>query len=95
MISWEGEKNLMTIYQQLKEEGKIEGKAEGELIGLQKGKVEGKIEGKAEGELLGLQKGKVEGKLEAAQKMREKGFSINEIAEITSLSKDEINRYLL
>ena len=59
---------------------KSEGYNEGKEIGLEEGRREGKIEGK------------VEGKLEVAKKMLKKNIDINEIMEITGLSKDEINK---
>ncbi len=47
-------------------------------------KKEGKIEGKIEGE--------IEGKRVVALKMKEKGFDINTISDITGLSKEEIEK---
>jgi predicted transposase/invertase (TIGR01784 family) len=51
---------------------------------------EGKLEGKMEGELIGRIEGKLENKLETARKMKEKGFSVLEIQDITGLSEDQL-----
>lgn len=59
-------------------EGKIEGRAEGRAEGLAEGLEEGKKEGLKEGILLN------------ARKMKEKGFSMDDIADITGLSFEEI-----
>lgn len=57
-------------------------------------KLEGKIEGRAEGLAEGLEEGKKEGLKEGillnARKMKEKGFSMDDIADITGLSFEEI-----
>ncbi|HRX16827.1 MAG TPA: transposase, partial [Spirochaetota bacterium] len=73
-ISEKGEDIVMSTAMKLREEGKLEGKLEGRL--------EGKLEGRLEGRL--------EGKLETAQKMLLKGFSVQEITEITGISEKEI-----
>jgi len=53
-------------------------RAEGEEIGLAKGKE------------IGLAEGELKNKLETARKMKAKGFSLNDIADITGLSLDEL-----
>lgn len=57
-------------------------------------KLEGKIEGRAEGLAEGLEEGKKEGLKEGillnARKMKEKGFSMDDITDITGLSFEEI-----
>lgn len=53
---------------------------------------EGHLEGLAEGRAEGLEEGLLKGKLQSAQKMKEKGFPITDIAEITGLSTEEIER---
>ncbi|MBN2435038.1 MAG: Rpn family recombination-promoting nuclease/putative transposase [Spirochaetes bacterium] len=78
-ISEKGESVVMSTAMKLREEGKLEGIEEG----IQKGMKEGVAKGKAEG--------KLEGKLETAQAMLLKGFSVQEIAEITGLSEKDIN----
>lgn len=56
------------------------------------GHLEGHLEGLAEGRAEGLEEGLLKGKLQSAQKMKEKGFPITDIAEITGLSTEEIER---
>jgi predicted transposase YdaD len=76
-------------------EGRAEGKAEGLAEGMEKGKAEGlaegKAEGKAEGIAEGLAKGIKETQLSTARKMQKLGMTIEEISEITGLTKDEID----
>ena len=83
-------------------EGRAEGKAEGLAEGMEKGKAEGLAEGKAEGLAEGMVKGKAEGiaeglaqgiketQLSTARKMLKLGMTIEEISEITGLTKEEI-----
>jgi len=59
---------------------------EGKAEGLAKGKAEGLAEGKAEG----LAEGEKRKALETARKMREKGFSAEEICELTGLRLDDM-----
>ncbi len=47
---------------------------------------------KVEGEKIGIEKGKTEGKYETAKKMKQKGFDIKVIAEITGLTENEIEK---
>ena len=56
------------------------------------GHLEGHLEGLAEGRAEGLEEGLLKGKLPSAQKMKEKGFPITDIAEITGLSTEELER---
>lgn len=46
--------------------------------------------GEIRGEIKGREEGREEGKKEIARKMKDKGFSANDIAEITGLSTSEI-----
>ena len=46
--------------------------------------------GRAEGEAIGIAKGERDEKLRNAKKMKQKGLSSEDIAEITGLTKDEI-----
>ncbi|MBO5800421.1 MAG: hypothetical protein J6R41_10420, partial [Paludibacteraceae bacterium] len=83
--------------------GRAEGKAEGLAEGMEKGKAEGltegmikgKAEGKAEGLVEGMEKGLAQGiketQLSTARKMLKLGMTIEEISEITGLTKDEID----
>ena len=70
----------------------ITARGEGHLEGLAEGRMEGLAEGRAEGLAEGLEEGLLKGKLQSAQKMKEKGFPITDIAEITGLSTEEIER---
>ena len=65
-------------------EGKLEGIKEGKLEGIKEGKLEGIKEGKLEGIK--------EGKLEVAKKLLNKKFSIEEIAGLTGLPVEEIQK---
>ena len=51
-----------------------------------KGEIRGEIKGREEGR----EEGRKEGRKEIARKMKDKGFSANDIAEITGLSTSEI-----
>ena len=85
-------------FKELLEEGIARGRAEGLAEGMEKGKAEGLAEGKAEGLAEGMEKGKAEGlaqgirenQLSTARKMLKLGMTIEEISEITGLTKDEI-----
>jgi predicted transposase YdaD len=81
---------LHTSYRQ----GKEEGYAEGEAIGLEKGR----SEGLAEGEAIGLTKGKEEGKSEATcqmlRNMQAIGMDMATMAQIAKLSEEEITKLL-
>ena len=57
---------------------------------MEKGKAEGLAEGKAEGLAEGLAKGIRENQLSTALKMLKLGMTIEEISEITGLTKEEI-----
>ena len=70
----------------------ITARGEGHLEGLAEGRMEGHLEGLAEGRAEGLEEGLLKGKLQSAQKMKEKGFPITDIAEITGLSTEELER---
>ena len=74
-------------FKEMLEEGIARGRAEG--------KAEGLAEGKAEGLAEGMEKGKAEGikenQLNTARKMLKLGMTIEEISEITGLTKEEIS----
>lgn len=71
-------------------EGHAEGHAEGLTEGLQKGLQEGLQEGLQKGLEQGLEKGRVEGQKVIAHKMKLKGLSIQDIIDLTGLSKEDI-----
>ena len=77
-------------FKEMLEEGIARGRAEGKAEGLVEGIAEGMIKGKAEGLAEGLAKGIKETQLSTARKMLKLGMSIEEISEITGLTKDEI-----
>jgi len=64
--------------------GLEKGRAEGEIIGIEKGR--------AEGEKIGIEKGEKKASLENARKMKLKGFSVDDIVDITGLSSKEIEK---
>ena len=63
-------------------EGREEGLKEGIIVGREKGRAEGREEGRAEG--------KTEERLANARKMKQKGYPLEDIAEITGLTEEEI-----
>ena len=63
-----------------------EGRAEGEAIGRAEGEAIGRAEGRAEG----LEEGEAKERIKNARKMKDKGYPIEDIAEITGLSSEEI-----
>lgn len=67
-------------------------KIQNDVLGTAKleGKIEGRAEGRAEGLVIGKEEGLKEGILLNARKMKEKGFSMDDIADITGLSFEEI-----
>jgi predicted transposase/invertase (TIGR01784 family) len=66
------------------EEGKREGIREGELRGIEKGKQEGLREGEL--------RGKRESQAEIAAKLKRQGFPVAQIAEITGLPAEEVEK---
>ena len=63
-----------------------------EGVALSAGLAEGEAKGKAEGLAEGQAKGKAEGKTEIATNLLKKDYSIEEIVEITGLTKEEIEK---
>ena len=66
--------------------GKAAGRAEGEKIGEARGKAIGRSEGRLEGRL----EGKSEERAEIILKMHKKGYSLEQIMDVTDMSKAEI-----
>ena len=62
--------------------------------GIKQGIKEGKIEGIKEGKIEGIKEGKIEGikegKLEIARRMLAKNLTIDEITDLTGLTKEQI-----
>ena len=59
--------------------------------GLAEGRAEGRIKGRAEGRAEGIEQGKTLKSIEIAKRLKNKGYSMNEIIEITGLTQKEIN----
>ena len=68
--------------------GLRQGRAEGRAEGL----AEGRAEGLAEGRVEGLAEGEAKANRENARRMKAKGYAIHDIAEVTGLSEEEIER---
>ena len=77
-------KNIGTIQNDVLDSAKLEGKIEG--------KIEGRLEGRAEGREEGREEGIKEGVLRNARRMKEKGFSTEDIMEITGLTFEEVSQ---
>ena len=77
-------------FKEMLEEGIARGRAEGKAEGLAEGKAEGLAEGMIKGKAEGLAQGIKETKLSTALKMLKLGMNIEEISEITGLTKEEI-----
>lgn len=73
-------------------DGRDEGLKEGLEQGLKEGLEQGLEQGRAEGRAKGRAEGRAEGILDIARKMKAKGKSVEEIAEMTDLSLEEIAR---
>ena len=77
-----------------RKKGMAEGRAEGEKIGRAEGEKIGRAEGRAEGEKIGRAEGEKIGEEKAnaaiARKLKAKGFSTAEIAELTGLPDTDI-----
>ena len=67
-----------------------QGHEEGHKEGLEAGLAKGKELGIAEGKELGLAEGEKKAKMETAKRMLKKGMSMDDIAELTGLTLDEL-----
>ena len=79
----------MTFEYMLKERERIgieQGRAEGEAIGLKKGRSEGLVEGEA----IGLEKGAAQKQREIAKNLKHAGIPVDVIVENTGLTAEEI-----
>lgn len=72
------------------EKGEKIGIEKGEKIGIEKGEKIGIEKGKVEGEKIGIEKGKAENKIATAKTMKNLGFDIVSIQQITGLTIAEI-----
>jgi predicted transposase/invertase (TIGR01784 family) len=88
--------NLKKWEQELIQQGMQQGMQQGLQQGIFKGKQEGLQEGLQQGIFKGKQEGIYEGErrkaLSTAKKLKQKGLSIPEIAEVTGLSIEEVER---
>jgi predicted transposase YdaD len=78
----------MTVAEYFETKGKIKGRQEGEQIGIQKGEQIGIQKGRQEG----WQEGRLEEKREMAKRLNSKGMPLSEVAEITGLSEEEVQK---
>lgn len=62
---------------------------------LEAAEAKGRAEGIAEGKAEGMAEGKVQERAALIRLMKQNGCTVDEIAKITSLSLNEINRYLI
>lgn len=76
--------SALMIQNDVLDSAKLEGKIEG--------KIEGRLEGRAEGREEGREEGIKEGVLRNARRMKEKGFSTEDIMEITGLTFEEVSQ---
>ena len=81
---WKNYNDFFNTMDYAREEGRTEGRIEGRIEGREEGLAEGLAEGRAEGEIIT--------KMGNARKMKEKGYPIADIAEITGLSIEEIEK---
>ncbi|MBR6278596.1 MAG: hypothetical protein IKR41_07570, partial [Bacteroidales bacterium] len=70
--------------------GKIEGREEGEKIGIEKGEKIGVEKGKIEGEKIGIEKRNKQ----VATEMKKQGLSVEMISAVLQLPKEEIEKLL-
>ena len=78
-----------------RKQGRVEGRAEGKAEGIQQGRAEGIQQGRAEGIQQGRAEGRAEGIIENqrenARRMKAKGYAIEDIAEITGLTVEQVS----
>ena len=78
----------------MKEQALKEGLEEGLAKGLEEGIAKGIEQGIEQGIEIGVNKGKKENSYEVARKMKQKGLSVDMIAECTGLSNSEIEKLM-
>ena len=93
---YEYERKVYNDYFNSIDTAKKEGHEHGRIEGLKEGRAEGRAEGLAEGRAEGRAEGLVEGEhrknLENAARMKAKGFSLEDIVDITGLTIEEIEK---
>ena len=77
-----------------REQGLKEGRREGKKIGIREGIREGIKEGKEQGIQQGINKGAKEKQIEIAKKMLKNGMKLEQIQEMTELTKEEIENLI-
>ena len=80
--------SALMIQNDVLDSAKLEGKIEGRMEGREEGRMEGREEGRAEGREEGIKEGVVRN----ARRMKEKGFSTEDIMEITGLTFEEVSQ---
>ena len=75
-----------------KEDGFEQGKEEGLKVGKEEGLQQGIKEGRKEGREEGKKEGREEEKINIVRKLLKKGMAIDEISEITGMTKEEIEK---
>jgi predicted transposase/invertase (TIGR01784 family) len=71
----------------------LQGKEEGEAIGLEKGEAIGLEKGREEGEAIGLEKGEYNKAIQIAINLLKSGMSTKEVSQMTGLSEQSIINY--
>ena len=89
---YEYERKVYNDYFNSIDTAKKEGHEHGRIEGLKEGRAEGRAEGLAEGRAEGLVEGEHRKNLENAARMKAKGFSLEDIVDITGLTIDEIEK---
>jgi len=82
--------NNIMIQNDVLETKVIEGREQGREEGLKQGREEGLKQGREQGR----EQGRISANLENARKMKAKGFSVSDIAEITGLTVEEIREII-
>ena len=84
--------NNIMIQNDVLETKVLEGLQQGREEGLQQGREEGLQQGREEGLQQGREEGRAEERLTTARKMKAKGIPVTDIAEITGLAAEDIER---
>ena len=73
-----------------REEGRVEGRVEGREEGRVEGREEGRVEGREEGRV----EGREEYREEVVTNMLKKGWTLEEVVELTDLSQEQVETIL-
>ena len=88
MVMWDN----YAVYKHAEEKGIEKGKEEGRKEGKEEGRKEGKEEGRKEGIEEGIEKGIEKSRKELAMKLLARNTPLDDIADLTDLSIDEIKK---